>query len=373
MIIGIPKEIKACEYRVASTPEAVKELINHGHELLVETGAGKGSGFGDADYLAAGAQIVDKDTLFRQSEMIYKVKEFFPEEFKYFREGQILFTYIHSNAHVEQTDAMLKSKVIGIAYEDIQVNGTFPLLAPMSELAGKGGFLAACHFMQNIGGGPGFMLNDVSGQKKAVIAIIGAGISGLSAAQMATAFGNRVMILDISTKALAKAKELYPSNLETLVSNAANLAYAVQECDVLINCINWPKWRTDHLVTREMLKTMKAGAMIVDVACDDHGAIETTVSTTHDDPIYVEEGIVHYCVDNIPSAYARTASYSLSNATLPYALEIANKGAEKALEENPYLRSGLSFYYGDLTLEETGRKQNRPYSTPDEALKKHSL
>ena len=371
MIIGIPKEIKASEYRVASTPEAVKELVQHGHKVLVETRAGVGSGFMDRDYEAAGAEMVDKHQLYTKSEMIYKVKEFFPEEFKYFREGQILFTYIHSNAHIEQTDAMLDAKVIGIAYEDINVNGTFPLLAPMSELAGKGAFLAACHFLQSIYGGPGLMLNDVAGQKKPVVAIIGAGISGLSAAQMATSFGNRVIILDISSKALEKAKELYPHNLETLVSNEASLHYAVKECDVLMNCINWPKWRTDHLVDRDMLKTMKPGAMIVDVACDEHGAIETTVSTSHDDPIYIEEGVVHYCVDNIPSAYSRTATYSLSNATLPYALEIANKGARSALEENSYLRSGLSFYYGDLTLKETGLKQNRPFITPEEALEKH--
>lgn len=372
MIIGIPKEIKARENRVASTPEAVGELVKHGHEVLVETGAGEGSGFEDQEYSSAGAKIVDKHQLFTESEMIYKVKEFFPEEFNYFREGQILFTYIHSNAHYEQTDAMLRSKVIGIAYEDINVNGSYPLLAPMSEIAGKGGFLAAYHFMQSINGGPGLILSDVLGQSKAVIAIIGAGTSGLSATQMATSFGNRVILLDISIKALSKAKELYPNNLETLVSNAPNIAYAVSECDVLINCINWPKWRTDHLVTRDMLKTMKPGAMIVDVACDDHGAIETTVSTSHDNPIYVDEGVVHYCVDNIPSAYSRTASYSLSNATLPYALEIANKGATEALKDNPHLRSGLSFYYGDLTLEETGRKQNRPYITPEEALLKNT-
>lgn len=370
MIIGIPREIKPCEYRVASTPNAVKELVKHGHQVLVESKAGLGSGFSDNEYIEAGAKIVEKDELFTQSEMIYKVKEFFPEEFKYFREGQILFTYIHSNAYYDQTDAMLDSKIVGIAYEDINVNGTFPLLSPMSELAGKGGFLAACHYLQSINGGPGLMLNDVAGQKKAVVSIIGAGASGLAAAQMATSFGNRVIILDINTKTLERAKELHPNNLEALVSNSANISYAVKECDVLINCINWPKWRTDHLIDRKMLKTMKSGAMIVDVACDEHGAIETTVSTTHDDPTYVEEGILHYCVDNIPSAFARTASYSLSDATLPYALEIANKGAKEALLTSASLRSGLGFYYGDLTLEETGRKQDRHYITPEEALSK---
>lgn len=371
MIIGVPKEIKPNEYRVASVPNSVATLVEDGHCVLVETDAGKSSGFSDEMYKAAGAVIVDKEELFEKSDLIYKVKEFFPEEFKYFREGQIVFTYIHSNAHVEQTDAMLENRIIGIAYEDVEVNGSYPLLSPMSEIAGKGGFLAACHLLQSIHGGPGLILNDIAGQKKPVVAIIGAGVSGMAAAEMATAFGNRVILLDINNEALKKAKEALPQNLETLYSNSKNIEEAVKECDVLMNCINWPKWRKDHLVTREMLSMMKPRAVIIDVACDEAGAIETCVATTHDNPIYTDNGIVHYCVDNIPSAFSQTASNSLSYATLPYVRQIANMGIREALLSNPSLRKGLGFYYGELTLEETGRKQNRPYITPEEALEKH--
>lgn len=371
MIIGVPREIKPNEYRVASVPNTVAILVEDGHTVLVEKDAGKGSGFTDDMYEMAGAKIVDKDELFSKSDMIYKVKEFFPEEFQYFREGLIVFTYIHSNAHVEQTDAMLEKKIVGIAYEDVEINKTYPLLSPMSEIAGKGGFLAACHLLQSIHGGPGLMLTDVAGQRKPVVAIIGAGATGIAAAELATSFGNRVILLDINTQALKRAKEILPKNLETLYSNSTNITSAIKECDVLMNCINWPKWRKDHLLTREMLSLMKPNAVIIDVACDEAGAIETCVATTHDDPVYTDNGIVHYCVDNIPSAFSQTASNSLSYATLPYTRMIANKGVREALLSDAPLRKGLGFYYGELTLEETGRKQNRPYITPEEALEKH--
>lgn len=370
MIIGIPKEIKPNEYRVAGVPETVGQLVEDGHRVLIEKSAGLGSGFSDEDYRRYGGEIVSKDELYNKSDMIYKVKEFFPEEFHYFREGLIVFTYIHSNAHPEQTDAMLKSKIIGIAYEDIEVDGKFPLLSPMSEIAGKGGFIAASQYLQSIHGGAGLLLADVAGQKKPTVAIIGAGASGFAAAQLASSFGNRVILLDINLSALQSAKSLLGECLETLYSNSDNIAYAVKECDVLINCINWPKWRKDHLVDRNMLRTMKPTAMIVDVACDEHGAIETTVATTHDHPIYREEGIVHYCVDNIPSAYSSTASIALSSATLPYVRKMARLGVKEALMQDPALRKGLGFYLGDLTLEETGLKQNRDYITPEEALEK---
>lgn len=368
MIIGLPKEIKEAEYRVASTPDAVKEFVHQGHSVLVEYNAGFGSGYSNDAYHLAGAQITDKNTLYEKSDMIYKVKEFFPEEFKYLREGLIVFTYIHSVSRPEQTQALLDAKVIGIAYEDVEIHGRKLLLSPMSELAGKGAFLAACYFMQSIHGGPGILLNDVSGQKKSTLVILGAGISGTCAAELAAAFHNRVILLDIQTAALAKAKAQLPSSVETLLSNQENISYAVKEADVLINCVHWPQHRRDHLVTRQMLKTMKSHAMIIDVSSDEGGAIETCRYTTHNDPIYIEEDIRHYCVSNIPSAYARTASCSLSNATFPYALRIANIGAKQALLEDPSLRRGLSFYNGKLTIEETGRKQEREYFTPEEVL-----
>jgi alanine dehydrogenase len=369
MIIGTPKEIKNNEYRVAVAPDGVKEFVQHGHQVLIEKEAGIGSGFSDEDYKQAGAQIVCKDELFKRAEMIYKVKEFLPEEFKYLREGMVVFTYIHSNAFREQTDAFIRSKVVGISYEDIEDEaGNFPLLKPMSEIAGKGGMLMGLQYAQKINGGNGVMLARVHGVRTPEITIIGAGVAGLGAAEIASNLGNKVIILDIDLDRLEKAKQILPPNVELLYSNAKNLEASLMRSDVLVNCILWPKWRKDHLVNREMLRMMKSNALIVDVSCDEGGAIETCRATSHDNPVYVEEGIMHYCVDNIPAAFPQTSTYSLCNATLPYALEIADKGYKKALMENKCLRKGLSFYFGELTLEETGRKQNRPYKTPEEVL-----
>ena len=369
MIIGTPKEIKNNEYRVAMTPLGVKEFKKYNHTVLIEQGAGMGSGISDREYVEAGAEIVGTDELFNRADMIYKVKEFFPEEFKYLREDLIIFTYIHSNAHREQTDVFLDKRVIGIAYEDIQdASGNFPLLKPMSDIAGKGGFLAACQFVQKIHGGMGLMPARVCGVDTPQITVIGAGYAGLGAAEMAAAFGNKVTLLDISAEKLEKAKAILPPNVEFLYSNEANILQCLLRTDVLVNCILWPKWRKDHLVTRDMLKKMKPGSLIVDVACDDGGAIETCRSTSHSDPVYREEGIMHYCVDNIPAAFSKTATYALTGVTLPYALEIANKGYKQALIDNKGLRKGLSFYLGELTLEETGKKQNRPYKQPEDML-----
>lgn len=369
MIIGTPKEIKNNEYRVAMTPNSVRELVKHGHSVLIENNAGAGSGFMDTDYEAAGARMVDAGTLFAEADMIYKVKEFLPGEFKYLREGLIVLTYIHSNAHRDQTDAFLESKVIGISYEDIEdEEGGFPLLKPMSEIAGKGGFLMACQYCQRLYDGNGLLLARVHGVRTPEITIIGAGNAGFGAAELAASFGNKVALLDNNLENLEKAKGLLPSNVELLYSDEKNLVECLKRTDVLMNCILWPKWRKDHLVTREMLKLMKRSSLIVDVACDDEGAIETCRSTSHQDPIYTEEGITHYCVDNIPAAFPQTSTISLCNATLPYALKIADKGCERALREDRCLRKGLSFYLGELTLEETGRKQNRPYKSPEEVL-----
>ncbi|HAE92473.1 MAG TPA: alanine dehydrogenase [Tissierella sp.] len=370
MIIGIPKEIKPNEYRVACDPNGVKEIISRGHEVLIEKNAGLGSGFTDEDYKEQGASIIGSaKEVFEKADLIYKVKEIFPEEFEYMREGQIIFTYIHSNAYREQTDAMIKKKIIGIAYEDVKdKEDEFPLLRPMSIIAGKGGFLAALNFMQKIHGGNGILLSRIDGIRTPEITIIGAGNSGVAAAELASAFGNKVTILDIDIKKLEEARKILPPNVELLYSNRNNLEMCLRRTDILMNCILWPKWRKDHLVERSMLSMMKKSSLIVDVSCDEGGAIETCKSTSHDDPTYKIDGITHYCVDNIPSAFSQTATKSLCNSTLPYVLKIANKGVEQALKDDKYLRRGLSFYYGKLTLEETGRKQERPYITPEEAL-----
>ena len=371
MKIGIVKEIKPCEYRVGATPTAVTELTRRGHEVYVETMAGVGSGFSDADYAEAGAKVcATAEEVWTTVDMIYKVKEIFPEEFKYLRDDIIIFTYIHSNAHKDQTLALMESKCTSIAYEDISDDkGEWPLLSPMSELAGKGGFLAALHHMQSTNQGNGLLLANVCGIDAPVVSIIGAGNSGLGAAELAAGFGNTVRILDVNMSAMEAAKAKLPSNVSFLISNRENLVKCIKESDVIINCIMWPKHRKDHLIYREDLKMMKKGAMIVDVACDDEGAVETCRSTTHTDPVYFEEGIKHYCVDNIPSAFARTASILLSTATLPYLLKMADKGVKTALKEDVHLRRGLTAYNGMLTLKETALKQNRELTDVEELVK----
>lgn len=372
MIIGIPKENKYKEFRVAAIPSSVSTLTKKGHTVYVEYGAGVGSGFSDQSYVDAGALMADKKEVYSKAELLYKVKEIESIEFDMLRKGQIIFTYLHSNAHLDMTKKLLDIGVIGIAYEDVDDDSNeFPLLSPMSILAGKGGFLSALHFTQSVHGGSGTLLSRVTGVTTPKISIIGCGWSGVGAAELAASFGNKVTMLDVSYKAMEKAKLKLPENVEFVYSNRENLVNCLKDSDVIINCILWDKTRKDHLIYKEDLKMMKTGAMIIDVACDDEGAIETCRSTTHDDPIYYVDGILHYCVDNIPSGFSRTASVMLSAATLPYTLSIANNGVEAALMKDAHLRRGLTCYYGDLTLEETAVKHNLVYVDPIDAIKKH--
>ncbi len=370
MKIGIVKEIKPCEYRVAATPAAVGEFVRKGHEVFVEHDAGIGSGFTDEMYWRAGATIEDEaEKVWTKVDMIYKVKEIFPEEFKYLREDIIIFTYIHSNGHPEQTKALMASGCTSIAYEDISDDrGQWPLLSPMSELAGKGGFLAALHFMQTVNGGPGKLLSNVCGVATPVVTIIGCGHAGIGACELASGFGNRVNMLDVNYNAMLAAKEHFPDNVNFMFSNRDNLVECLKTSDVIINCILWPKTRKDHLINKEDLALMKPGAMIVDVACDEGGAVETCRDTSHDDPIFYVDGVMHYCVDNIPSAFGQTASTTLCNATLPFALAMANKGVDQALIDDKHLRRGLTTYKGQLTLKETAEKLSIPYTDAKELL-----
>lgn len=369
MRIGVPKEIKHNEYRVALTPAGAKEFVSKGHEVFIEKSAGIGSGFSDKDYEKAGANVVDVKTIYENAEMIYKVKEILPSEYGYMREGLIVFTYLHSNAYREMTNVLLENKIIGIAYEDIvDEKGHFPLLKPMSELAGKGGFIAGLNFCQSINGGNGTLLARVHGVKTPKVTIIGAGTAGIGAAELATGFGNNVVILDIDLDKLEEAKYKLSPNVELLYSDRKNLEKQLQNSDVVINCLLWDKTRKDHLIYREDLKLMRPGSVIVDVSCDQQGAIETCKATSHDAPTYDVDGITHYAVDNIPSAFSKTATIALANVTLPYALQIANKGYKLALKENDGLRRGLSFYYGSMTLKETAIKYDIPYVCPETAL-----
>jgi alanine dehydrogenase len=371
MIVGVMKEIKPSEYRVSAIPASVAELVRHGHEVYVEHDAGKGSGYEDEDYENVGAKIIDDpEVIWDKADMIYKVKEILPSEYKYLKKDQIIFTYIHSNAHRDQTEALLKSGCTSIAYEDIpDDNWEWPLLSPMSELAGKGGFLAALHLSQSINGGKGQLLANVCGVEAPVITIIGCGHSGRGACELAAAFGNQVYVLDIDYDLMQKTKASMPNNVSFLFSNRNNLVECIKKSDIVMNCILWPKTRKDHLINKEDLKLMKKNAIIVDIACDEGGAIETCRSTTHEDPTYVVDGITHYCVDNIPSAFSGTASITLANATLPYALNIADKGVEQALKDDWHLRRGLTTYDSKLTLEETAKKLDMPFTSPDDLIK----
>ena len=371
MIIGVPKENKHNEFRVAAIPSAVSTLIQWGHTVYVEYGAGVGSGFSDKAYIDAGGQMTEKKEVYAKAELLYKVKEIEPSEYDMLHKGQAIFTYLHSNAHFEMTKELLNRGVIGIAYEDVDDdNSEFPLLSPMSILAGKGGFLAALYFAQSVHGGSGLLLSRNTGVSTPRISIIGCGWSGVGAAELAASFGNKVTMLDVSYKAMEKAKAKLPVNVEFLFSNRENIEICLLESDIIINCILWSKTRKDHLINRKDLGMMKPGAIIVDVACDDEGAIETCRSTTHEKPIYFEEGIMHYCVDNIPSGFSHTASVMLSAATLPYALSIANKGIDAALIKDEHLRRGLTFYCGNLTLKETADKYGLVFTDPAEAIAK---
>ncbi len=369
MIIGIPKETKPFEYRVAATPKQVGQLVESGHRVIVAEGAGDGASFTDGEYAAAGADLLTQEEVFRKAELLYKVKELQDHEFEQIQRGQAIFTYLHSNAYPEQTQVLLDQEVTGIAYEDVtDVNGRFPLLAPMSVLAGKGGFLAASHYLQSVHGGPGILLASLESVAPPVIAIIGGGISGMAAAEMALALGNQVILFENNPTRIAELKASLPENGSVQLSNKETIAQILPTVDVLINCVLWPKTRKDHLVDRAMLSLFKPNALIVDVACDEGGAIESCRSTTHEEPTFLDGGVRHYCVDNIPSGFARVASQTLGASTLPHVLAMAEHGIEVALKKDPHLRRGLSFYKGQLTLEETGRKWGLPYITPEEAL-----
>ena len=373
MKIGIVKEIKNNENRVAIIPSCVKEFLRHGHEIFIECGAGLGSGFRDEEYAAAGAIMVEKaEDVWNNIDLLYKVKEILPSEYKYLREDMIVMTYLHSNAHRDETQVLLDSKCPSIALEDITSDDPakkFPLVANMGELAGKGGFLAACYYAQSVHGGPGLILNNVCGSDAPVVSIIGCGYTGVGAAELASSFGCTVKMMDIDLKAMERAKDKLPSNVSFMYSSRQAIEDCLKISDVVINCVLWPKTRKDHLINKEDLAMMKHGAMIIDVACDDGGAVETCRSTTHDDPVYYVDGILHYAVDNIPSAFSKSSSTRFANDSLPYVLAVANKGIKQALKDDKHLRNGLTTFDGKMTLKETAENFDLPWADPDELIK----
>ncbi len=351
MFIGIPKEIKDNEYRVALPPHAVRELVRHGHDVLIETEAGTGSSFSNAEYAAAGATVLDNPSaVWAQAEMILKVKEPQPSEYGYLRDDLILFTYLHLAASRELTEALLHSGVTGLAYETVDDRqGRLPLLQPMSEVAGRMATQIVAHYLEKPAGGRGILMGGVPGVRPAHVVVLGAGTVGTHAAQIALGMGARVTLLDINLDRLRYLAEVLPGRLTTLSSNLANIAETIHTADAVIGAVLIPGARAPHLVTRDMLKDMLRGSVIVDVAVDQGGCVETTQATTHSDPIYFVDGVLHYGVANMPGAVPRTSSFALANATLPYILKVADRGFHDALRDDPGLAKGLNVYQGGIT------------------------
>ena len=364
MIIGVPKEIKEQEQRVALLPSATQQLIKRGHSVLVEKGAGVGSGYPDEAYKKAGAEIVDlaKD-VFARADMIAKVKEPLPAEFPLLRKGQILFTYLHLAASKPLTEALLKSGVTGIAYETIQIGNRLPLLEPMSEIAGRMSVVMGAYYLAKYNGGSGVLLGGVPGVLPGRVVVIGGGTSGVNAMRMAKGLGADVTILDIDVERL-RFLDLAMDNLHTLYSSEANLMELMPDCDLLIGAVLLPGAKAPKLITRAMLKAMKAGSVLVDIAIDQGGCAETSRPTTHLQPIYVEEGVTHYCVANMPAAYARTATQALTNITYRYVQLLADLGLDGACKKQPALIGGINTRDGKLTCRAVAEAHGLKYEEP---------
>lgn len=364
MIIGVPKEIKAQENRIAITPAGVKMFVDAGHSVYIEKNAGSGSAFSNEEYLQQGAQILDTpQEIFAIADMIIKVKEPLPAEYELIRADQILFTYLHLAPDAAQTAALLKSKCIGIAYETVQLaNGTLPLLAPMSEVAGRMSLQVGANLLQKINDGRGVLLGGVPGVEPGKVVIIGAGIVGLNAAKMAVGLGAQVTVLDISPARLAEIDDIFNGRVVTLMSNSLNIEEVSQSADLLISAVLIPGASAPKLITEDIVKSMKKGAVIVDVAIDQGGCVATMDRiTSHKEPYFLKHGVVHYSVANMPGAVPRTSTIALTNATMPYALQIANLGAEQAMKNNPALLQGLNTYKGKLTYKAVADAQGLAY------------
>ncbi|MDN3018234.1 alanine dehydrogenase [Paenibacillus sp. BSR1-1] len=353
MRIGVPKEIKNNENRVAMTPAGVVNLVKFGHEVMIEKGAGFGSGFTDEDYSSAGAKLVETAEEAWSMEMVMKVKEPLPSEYKYFREGLILFTYLHLAPEPELTKALIDKKVVGIAYETVQLaNRSLPLLTPMSEVAGRMAAQIGAQFLEKVYGGKGILLSGVPGVQRGTVTIIGGGVAGTNAAKMAIGLGAKVTIIDLNPDRLRQLDDIFGSDVTTLMSNPYNIAEAVKESDLVIGAVLIPGAKAPKLVTQDMIKSMKPGSVVVDIAIDQGGIFETTDRiTTHDNPTYERHGVVHYAVANMPGAVPRTSTIALTNVTVPYAVEIANKGYQKACLNNEALLKGINTLGGFVTYE----------------------
>src|SRR5204863_7619736 len=370
MRIGVPTEIKDNEYRVGMTPAGARDLSSDGHQVLVQKGAGNGSGFSDEEYRAAGATILpDADAVYEQAEMIVKVKEPIDPDLKRLRDGQLLFTYLHLAPVPALTQSLLDKKIVGVAYETItdERKRTLPLLTPMSEVAGRMSVHVGAYYLHKPNGGRGVLLGGVPGTLPADVIIIGGGVVGTNAAKMAAGLGARVTILDTNLERLRQLDDIFRGTVQTLASNSAHITEAVRHADLLIGGVLIPGAAAPKLVTRAMVGGMKKGSVIVDVAIDQGGCVETAHATTHSNPVYDVDGVTHYCVANMPGAVPRTSTIALTNATLPYTRKIASGGFTKAIED-PGLAEGVNVYNGAITYKAVADSQGREYVSLTEAV-----
>ncbi len=367
MKIGLPKEIKDNEYRVGLTPAGVQALSDAGHTLFVEKSAGEGSGFEDSAYMNAGAKILETaDDVWEAGDMIVKVKEPIAPEYPRMREDQLLFTYLHLAPEFELTKQMMERKVTGVAYETItDKKGRLPLLTPMSEVAGRMSVQVGATYLEKMNGGRGILLGGVPGVPAADVVIIGGGVVGTEAAKMAIGLGAHVTIIDRDLDRLRQLDDIFLSKIQTLASSRYQIEEAISHADLVIGAVLVVGAAAPKLVTRDMLKVIPNGAVLVDVAVDQGGCFETTRATTHSNPTYYEEGVLHYCVANMPGAVPRTSTFALTNATLPYALDLANKGFEKAIQDDKGLAEGVNTYAGTLTYEAVAESQELDYTPLD--------
>ncbi|HET6963575.1 MAG TPA: alanine dehydrogenase [Acidimicrobiales bacterium] len=370
MKVGVPTEVKHQEYRVACTPAGVHELVHHGHQVLIQSGAGIGSSIPDADFIAAGATMVDSaDDVWGDSDLVLKVKEPVEEEYHRLRKGLVLFTYLHLAASRPCTDALLSSGTVGIAYETVQeADGSLPLLAPMSEVAGRMAPLAGAHHLQRFGGGRGILMGGVSGVYAAKVVVIGAGVSGMNAAAIALGMQAEVLLLDKNITRLRDADRIYQGHCQTVASNTYEIERAVVDADLVIGAVLVPGAKAPKLVTDALVARMKPGSVLVDIAIDQGGCFESSRPTTHADPVYPVEGSLFYCVANMPGAVPHTSTYALTNVTLPYAIEIADRGWRDALRADPVLAGGLNTYDGVVTSEPVAEAHGLDAITVEDAL-----
>jgi len=370
MLIGVPKEIKTHEYRVGLVPGSVREVVHHGHDVLIESGAGLGIGCGDADYERAGARIAaDAQEVFDKAEMVIKVKEPQPQECAMLRPGQVLFTYLHLAADPGQTKALMESGGIAIAYETVTgTGGRLPLLAPMSEVAGRMSIQCGAHHLEKEQGGAGVLLGGVPGVPAANVVVLGGGVAGTNAARMAMGMEAKVTVIDRSLQRLNELDLQFGPILNTIYSTVDAIEGLVVDADLVVGSVLIPGAAAPKLVSEELVRQMRPGSVMVDVAIDQGGCFETSRPTTHADPTYLEHGVVHYCVTNMPGAVARTSTFALNNATLPFVLALANLGYRTALYEDPHLREGLNIHEGKLTYKAVGQALDIDYSPAEEAL-----